>query len=929
MLFFSATAFAQQTFEVGEVIGIGGSDVDGQTVNISQRIFNALTGDDTPGFVADKDMSRYYLRMMFGYVPASLGGAPNGMISLLFKILNLGILAVATTMVVYSSVFGMSASAHDGGALGSGRYSGWSVARVVTSMGLLVPTPSGYSSIQIIVMKVVVAGIVAANTMWVATIDYLAVSPAGSIAMPSPNTSDKAAELYEVGSMTEVSDSLPLAGNPVDNLDVGNLHYVDYTFPSSTGNKQKYLPYINRAILDAVNIIQPCKQLLPGITGAMVTPSFEVITGVDTQQDGDDSKNLNVFNILLQVSLSSGMQSKKIKTFEIHGLSSEYQGYLADYIRITTKALFSLQAAKGSRATEDEVAEIFASSLRSHYLNVKNTQAPVAQAAPNPSALVTQLKTYGWVLAGISYNQLFSIGTATAPPPADYFRIIMPEGASIRNFEYVVPGVSDLSQANVNKVLKTANLNVVSGSTLLEEKQSDSEVTGSAFTGVFARPKYILGAGYDVVTGEAKVTKKYTELYGAAATVSSAQGLKDSLIKPIFSAMNSKLSVNIGANMQTLNPLSGISINHLLVAEQIRVMSAAVFTAFFNDKEGGVLVWSTVSGVSPIQGLSILGSKVNKAALNYFNGSRRDLYNELTRITTATYQISIGPSVAKGAVKALEAYHHAKFMKNQKNKETKRVHQAQMASYRKMGAVSSLMTDPIMSMLEFAQAAARSIIGLYMPLGNGLGVTYFVAGIILAAYVPFIPTIMYVFAVFAWLFAVIEAMIAAPIVGIGFANPEGHEALGRSEQAIMLLLGVFLRPMLTLMGFLFSIQLANALIGLYNQIFSISLLPFIKLTFQSFLASTASQGSLPFVFMASGILVLYVYSIIVIVEQCYAIIYVVPDQILKWIGGPLDSAGSAISQAVRQASSGLATQSQNASQGMSSGSQGAMGIQTR
>ena len=84
--------------------------------------------------------------------------------------------------------------------------------------------------------------------------------------------------------------------------------------------------------------------------------------------------------------------------------------------------------------------------------------------------------------------------------------------------------------------------------------------------------------------------------------------------------------------------------------------------------------------------------------------------------------------------------------------------------------------------------------------------------------------------------------------------------------------------------------------------------------------------ALPSLFVSAGVVVLYVYALLVIVEQCYSIIYIIPDQILKWIGGPLDSSGATIGAAMRSASSGLTKHTSAASRGIGQSSSGATNV---
>jgi defect-in-organelle-trafficking protein DotA len=172
------------------------------------------------------------------------------------------------------------------------------------------------------------------------------------------------------------------------------------------------------------------------------------------------------------------------------------------------------------------------------------------------------------------------------------------------------------------------------------------------------------------------------------------------------------------------------------------------------------------------------------------------------------------------------------------------------------------------------------------------------------------PALIFLFSVIAWLFAAIEAMFASPLIAIGLTNPEGHEVLGRVEQAVMLLVGVFLRPILTLMGLMLGIFFAHIAVDLYNGIF-LRLIPIYLYTLKD---SVLLNQELIRVFFASGLVVLYVYAMLVVIEQCYSMIYMIPDRVLRWIGGPQDSAGSGVGGALQSISAGLSQDTASAGQ---------------
>ena len=112
------------------------------------------------------------------------------------------------------------------------------------------------------------------------------------------------------------------------------------------------------------------------------------------------------------------------------------------------------------------------------------------------------------------------------------------------------------------------------------------------------------------------------------------------------------------------------------------------------------------------------------------------------------------------------------------------------------------------------------VLALILPLlMSWLGIMVAI-GFITAYYIPFLPYMIFTFASIAWLMAVIEAMVAAPIVALGVTHPEGHDAFGKGEQAIMILMNVFLRPSMMIIGYIAAIGLSYVSVWIINAGFA-------------------------------------------------------------------------------------------------------------
>ena len=234
--------------------------------------------------------------------------------------------------------------------------------------------------------------------------------------------------------------------------------------------------------------------------------------------------------------------------------------------------------------------------------------------------------------------------------------------------------------------------------------------------------------------------------------------------------------------------------------------------------------------------------------------------------------------------------------------------------------------DAAMSLMSWMKAMVMPIIALLI-----------VSGVILTIYLPLYPYLLYTFGIISWFIAVIEAMVAAPLVCFGLTHPEGHDFLGEAKQAMMLLLGVFLRPVLMVIGLIASMILSYVAYKVVIFTFS-SIMGDISATAGVTMGGTIDPatslhkpsvmhvlfggfalGKLfkinPAPIMQDLVIVPCIVSVFtgviyVVTTQCYSLIYMLPDYILRWIGGPTNP-----SQAAEMAGKvlGIANSSGNAS----------------
>lgn len=191
--------------------------------------------------------------------------------------------------------------------------------------------------------------------------------------------------------------------------------------------------------------------------------------------------------------------------------------------------------------------------------------------------------------------------------------------------------------------------------------------------------------------------------------------------------------------------------------------------------------------------------------------------------------------------------------------------------------------------LPFTNAILSMVMALAMPL--------IAAGGMLLYYFPMVPFMIYAFGVIGWFFGVIEGMVAAPIVGIGIMHPDGHEVFGKGEQALMLLLNMFLRPSLMVFGLVVSIMLVYISVWIINSGINNSIEEI-----NDFATSWADMQTGMGYFMVP---IVYVVIIFNVTNKCFTMIYVLPDKVTRWLsGGMQESLGSDMGGMVEAVKSG-------------------------
>lgn len=174
--------------------------------------------------------------------------------------------------------------------------------------------------------------------------------------------------------------------------------------------------------------------------------------------------------------------------------------------------------------------------------------------------------------------------------------------------------------------------------------------------------------------------------------------------------------------------------------------------------------------------------------------------------------------------------------------------------------------------LPVGSSGVSAIFNFFMVLIFAIISLLYLAGVTLALYVPLIPYFVFTFTAFSWIILVIEALLGAPLIALSLIVPSEDE-IGKSGHAMVILLGLCLRPALMIVGFILAVQLLYVAIKMLNFGF-----------WEALLSSTgASHGVGMFGMIA--VLLLYVGIVTAFTHEAFSLIYILPNKVLRWISG--------------------------------------------
>ncbi len=874
------------------------------------------------------DYSMVYLEDLFGVVDGVLNGTGSQIMGAIFNVFNSAVLALGGIVIMYTLIVGTMNTAHEGKMLGQKWSSIWIPVRATIGLALLIPKTTGYCLMQIFVMWIVVQGVGAADKVWNAALNYLntggvivqaqmmpyASATADTSAIATGAQAILAGQVCMLGLQTQLetqrqnyltsasssTPSGPCAGTPTATMapfcstsvpdliaTVDAIAYQTNNQPNGKGYYQLSMPYFSATSTSPY-------AFLSGICGYItwdpIPPS--TMSTVDTNipnmtTESTDSVTLSRATAIQQMYIdlaatAATMISNDPAITVVSGTASTpaYANqantvfgvpYLSTgtVCTTTTSACNLWQGAAGSDGTTQYAPLFTGLEIQNAIADYNAIMMPTlnliqmsqnASTANNVLGFISGAEQQGWSTAGTYFFDLaFVNSSATANQNTT-------DTNSGLNTSSPNPGnlIAPFASATTSPVYCPSNNPFSTLCTYFSGNLTPLQYVYNLITGS-PSPSALTSAPQPVTTSTLATTQQVaSSVFGFTVNslIIQPPGGQPGLTAP-------KFNMNFGFTITTGQPLLpstsfpcgkilGICIAGDIVGGIYNDILQPIINFFYNtmtNLEDDVL-FAVLSmplmilqrmlqngmsfiqnpGANPIVALASMGT--------YFINESIDFFFQLVNLVVMTFMIPI------------------------------------------YGVILGMF---VTALILIASPFFISWIGIFMTIGFST-----------AYYVPLVPYTIFTFGVIAWLGAVIEAMVAAPIVALGVTHPEGEGMMGKGEQAIMILLNVFLRPSMMIIGYIAGIALCYVSVWVLNSGFS-HIIQFIQGSSASEGVFTPWKGGTGYVSWAGlygGFFSMVVYATlyITVAQKSFPLIYMLPDNILRWIGGHAEQTGQQTAQ---------------------------------
>ena len=887
------------------------------------------------------DFSVVFLGNIFGIVDGVLHGSGSQIMGSMFGVFNAAVLALGGIIIMYTLLVSTLNTAHEGEVLGKQWSSIWIPMRSTLGLALLIPKASGYCMMQIFVMWVVVQGVGAADKVWDAALSYLnrggviiqaqqnplaqltggnnEVALGGSYILSGEvcmaglqkaleSQKDSYLKLKSGGSGPCVGNGAatnPLCNSPVPDLiasvnvvSIQNDAPLNKTWAVDFPNLEQGNPYqalngvCGRLTWSAISTTQgrSLKQMLedPGYKIRLSeneVETAELSRAIALQQMYLDLSTMarvivNNNPVLNPPSTSGGVTPVENAPFVAQFAQQQFGvPYTASGQPCTTTEDCITWGNASSAGNTNKSSPLFSGSeFQGAMLDYSGIMMPTLNLieqskhdnlAVEQRAFITQAQNSGWIMAGSYFFNLVQLSASNpaGPNATDHDTGIKSStfnklSTTYDNTGCAMVGYGVICQWLGDNATAVSLLNSISS--MIDGGVSDSPTT--PLNGATVVPSFQKGAvQHGVYNGPASAT-----VYGL---VNNALMLQTPG-QPGMSAPKFAMDVNIDFSSSAFK------------LPKMNFGCGNVKTFLFSFCLGGLLgdIFYNLIMVNVFNYfLTYVASVINGVVMIFLIVPLQGIAGLFQIGIAAIQDPKVNPVVALAAMGI-----------NYINLSN------QMWIYL-LGMAITTSLIPYFGIFIFA------LLAMVLPLLIAWLGTMTAIGFVTAYYIPVLPYMIFTFGAMTWLITVIEAMVAAPIVALGVTHPEGHEAFGKGESAIMILMNVFLRPAMMIIGYIAAIALSFVSVWLINAGFA---------TAMNFLGDTTVSGGTSYDWgsnLAKGAkpvdytnwasvyafffsVLIYTTMYLTAVTKSFMLITYLPDKVLRWIGGQPESIGTESSQ---------------------------------
>ncbi|MDG2348744.1 MAG: DotA/TraY family protein [Gammaproteobacteria bacterium] len=869
------------------------------------------------------DISIQYLTEMFGGVSSVLMGPPT-IAGTLFEIFNWGILVIAMYLLAYTLTFNLVNEIGSGQPIAH-QYDVWTVSRVIVGNALLLPSYSGYSLIQVMVMQVAVYGVGLADSVWVTAINNISLF--GSPSAP-PLTQDETSFVNDIlGNGSQSATNLSSVGTPAT-VDIlwemtvcAETQYQYAKLSDPQVNRQDYLWRINdnKATVGVSVSGKGCgsvslanASLSQNQTYAAQNAFYNAVIMLQGYAqslfENTLTKDESLFYDVL-ICEPDGAGGNCEQGPELAQVASLYYGALKPFAITTTD-----NSDDDDQSTANDYAQKGWAAGSFYIINLTSTSdaEPTESSSIDKNLLMSMLynltsnvtykshseKTFNdvsqiyWILSqctgegacGDSPFGLYDNNTVSTAWKITKQFYVAP-ATSIIDDTYMPSGSGSSTYCSGNRYLDVATATLYlnwfkhdGGSGAFENLDLDAK---SVFFNLSSSAD-----GFDDVYVGFNQRNLYVLLNKVLSDISGMR---------FFSNMDEKKYNDLNHNNNDSDNLGSVCSEGDVTGCFCAVVSNPNIVTPGRGLMGSFAGNMTSNGqfltVNPMNVLRYMG-------LDIFRHSIETMIQSITDAMSTTKKLATNYFAVMATIQVpFIAYASA------------------MAATPALGAGGPynafvMLFQTFFTVFQFLQLLDFQQIELYRGILSTFTSITPMIGFMLGIYLPLIPAFYFLFAIVGWLIAVIEAMLAAPIIALGITYPKGHDLLGNSEQGIILLMQLFARPVSIVFGLMAGLILSSILFQLFN---------YMMLGFLAGYASSFSEFGTDKTSTLIGISLIvlsYAYIAIVIVSNSFTLIYRLPDRILRWIGAPIDptSVGEMVNEVKRGASDAM-------SKGLRSGAQ--------